>query len=359
MRLRPLVGVRRDRGARYLFLMIVAFAVTVIATRVYLDWSGYPKVGGGGLHVAHMLWGGLLLIVAILTLLLVVGRRALILSALAAGAGVGLFIDEVGTFITEANDYFFAPAAPIIYGAILLLLLVWLVANRGRGPSLPEAIQGAVEALRDLADGRLTRGDRDRAVERLREASGGQPDGLAAHLVVALGAPEAEARLAPPGWIERGEGERLLERLLSDRVERAIVRVGLVVSVVGAAVGVLVTVAIAAGDLPAIPDPEGPIEAPTQPVWVLLLAVVWIVVGVANGIALVMSLTGRHPRGMAVAQYAVLANLVAGGLLNTYVSQLGALTGVLVQLGLLLLILDQRRRLARSSADVLALSAST
>jgi hypothetical protein len=80
--------------------MIVAFAVTVIATRVYLDLSGYPKVGGGGLHVAHMLWGGLLLVAAVLLALLFVGRRALILSALAAGIGVGLFIDEVGKFIT-------------------------------------------------------------------------------------------------------------------------------------------------------------------------------------------------------------------------------------------------------------------
>jgi hypothetical protein len=48
---------------------------------------------------------------------------------------------------------------------------------------------------------------------------------------------------------------------------------------------------------------------------------------------------------MAVAQYAVLIGLVAGGLLNVYVSQVGALTGVIVQVLLLLLIVDQRRRL--------------
>ena len=33
----PLIGVRRDRGSRYLLLTIVSFAMTVIATRVYLD----------------------------------------------------------------------------------------------------------------------------------------------------------------------------------------------------------------------------------------------------------------------------------------------------------------------------------
>ncbi len=85
-----------------------------------------------------------------------------------------------------------------------------------------------------------------------------------------------------------------------------------------------------------------------------MLALVWVVVGVTNGVALVLSLTGHHERGMAIAQYAVLIGLVAGGLLNTYVSQLGALSGVVVQLGLLLLILDQRGRLAeaRSQAPV-------
>jgi hypothetical protein len=346
MRLRPLIGVRRDRDARYLFMMIVAFAVSVIATRVYLDWSGYPKVGGGGLHVAHMLWGGLLLVLAVLLVLLFVGRRALILSALAAGIGVGLFIDEVGKFITETNDYFFAPAAPIIYGAILVLVMVWLIVGRRGRPTHEEATHGAIEAVRDLADGRLSTADRDRAIDRLRDATGTDaPSGLEADLLAILVAPATDARLVQPGWVERGEARRSSRRLLPDRLERLLVRIGLFLSVLAALLGVLVAVAISGGEVPAIPDPAGPIEAPTEPVWIFLLALVWVVVGMANGLALVLSLAGRHARGMAIAQYAVLAGLVAGGLLNTYVSQLGALADVIVQLGLLLLILDQRRRL--------------
>jgi hypothetical protein len=332
--------------------MIVAFAVTVIATRVYLDWSGYPKVGGGGLHVAHMLWGGLLLVAAVLLALLFVGRRALILSALAAGIGVGLFIDEVGKFITETNDYFFAPAAPIIYGAVLLLVLLWLVLGRRERRSLPEATHGAIEAVHDLADGRLSTADRDRALDHLQAAMATDaPSDLEADLLAILTAPGTEARLVPPGWVDRGEARRLLQRWLPDRLERLLVRVGLFLSVLAALFGVLVAIAIGGGQVPAIPEPAGPIEAPSEPVWILLLALVWVVVGLANGLALVLSLAGRHLRGMAIAQYAVLGGLVAGGLLNTYVSQIGALAGVVVQLGLLLLILDQRRRLENETAS--------
>jgi hypothetical protein len=38
-------------------LMLVAFAATVIGTRWFLAWTGFPKIGGGDLHIAHALWG--------------------------------------------------------------------------------------------------------------------------------------------------------------------------------------------------------------------------------------------------------------------------------------------------------------
>ena len=53
-------AVRRDRAERYILISLVAFAVTVIATRVFLELSGYPQIGNDVLHIAHALWGGLL-----------------------------------------------------------------------------------------------------------------------------------------------------------------------------------------------------------------------------------------------------------------------------------------------------------
>ena len=176
----PTVGARRDHAERYLLLMIAAFAVTVAGTRWFLALSGYPKVGGGGLHVAHMLWGGLLLVIAALLPLLFVGRRMLLLCALLGGVGVGLFIDEVGKFITESNDYFFAPAAPLIYGALLLLVALWLVVRRAPAESMRDAMQAAVDATRDGLDGRLSTSERDRVVEGLARARSADDAAVAA-----------------------------------------------------------------------------------------------------------------------------------------------------------------------------------
>jgi hypothetical protein len=55
-RLRLRQPVRREGAERYLFLTLVSFAATVLATRGFLELTGYPRIGGGELHIAHALW---------------------------------------------------------------------------------------------------------------------------------------------------------------------------------------------------------------------------------------------------------------------------------------------------------------
>ena len=119
-------AVRRDHAENYILTSLVAFVVTVIATRVFLELTGYPQVGNDVLHFAHALWGGLLLIVAVFLPLGYANRWAIQASALLGGIGIGLFIDEVGKFITQTNDYFFPPALSIIYAFVLLNVFVYL-----------------------------------------------------------------------------------------------------------------------------------------------------------------------------------------------------------------------------------------
>ncbi|MGV9662858.1 hypothetical protein ACWDUL_29505 [Nocardia niigatensis] len=122
----------RPGSGRLVTIMAVCFGLTVVITRLYLMAAGYPKIGGSTYHIAHALFGGLLLVIACLVMFLFAGRAALTTAAALSGVGLGLFIDEVGKFITSDNDYFFPLAAPIIYLAFLLIVLVARYAARSR-----------------------------------------------------------------------------------------------------------------------------------------------------------------------------------------------------------------------------------
>src|SRR5882757_3964535 len=114
MRVRPVLV--RDRQAwQHLEAFVICAVVTVLITRSFLSATGYPKIGSGGLHIAHMLWGGLLLLIAQLLTLSYLGPVTKPLAAVLGGVGFRLFIDEVGKFVTADNDYFYRPAVAIMY----------------------------------------------------------------------------------------------------------------------------------------------------------------------------------------------------------------------------------------------------
>ena len=129
--------VLREHANEYLLISLVAFAVTVIFIRAFLHFAGYPQIGGDILHISHALWGGLLLFIAVLLPMTLNNLWAIKTSALLSGIGVGLFIDEVGKFITQTNDYFFAPALSLIYGFFIPNVLVYLYFRRTASERLP------------------------------------------------------------------------------------------------------------------------------------------------------------------------------------------------------------------------------
>jgi hypothetical protein len=175
--------------------------------------------------------------------------------------------------------------------------------------------------------------------------------GLSGELLRLLRSPETEAQLKPPGWFERGAHVVLLRRFMPDRLERFLIRLGLLLNVLTALLWLLIVLVVASGFEPSeVTEPSGPVEFPQEPLWLALLGIVWIVTGVASAVALGMSLLRQHERAMGLARYTLLVALVAGGLLETYVSQLGALTNMLIQLALLVLVLDQLSRLGAARA---------
>src|SRR4051812_2558514 len=98
--------VKRRNAQYYLLITVMSFAGSVVMTRLFLGLTGYPQLGNSELHIAHVLWGGLLLFIASILPLIFANRWVYFVSAVLNGIGVGLFIDEVGKFITRSNDYF-------------------------------------------------------------------------------------------------------------------------------------------------------------------------------------------------------------------------------------------------------------
>ena len=148
-----------DRG-EYHELLIVSSVATVVAVRIGLQISGYPRIAGGSLHIAHLLWGGLLMLASALVLLTYLSRPMMRLGAVLAGVGFGLFIDELGKFITAENDYFFRPALSLIYICFALLFLLRRSIRSSR--RLDEA-EVKVNAALDIGGGA---GDRYLAAKR-------------------------------------------------------------------------------------------------------------------------------------------------------------------------------------------------
>jgi len=91
------------------------------------------------------------------------------------GIGFGFFIDELGKFITSDNDYFFEPAAALIYLIFVGLFLLVRRLRRQAGLSSPERIANALEIAAEAARGHLDEDEKRRALELLEGADPGDP----------------------------------------------------------------------------------------------------------------------------------------------------------------------------------------
>jgi hypothetical protein len=187
-----------DRAALGRFETFFFAAVsTVVLVRAFLIVTGYPKVGGHGLHVAHVLWGGLFMGAAIAMAMIYPGSRWRHRAAIIGGIGFGLFIDEVGKFLTSSVNYFYRPAIAIIYVVFVAFYLTVREVVMRRPLSQPQRLAIASTALADLSLGQLGSGGRTYALGVLDSA---EPDNLGSHLRSALtceplGTSPAETRL--------------------------------------------------------------------------------------------------------------------------------------------------------------------
>jgi len=74
-----------DRSSQLMMIILVSSALTVALTRLFLVLTGYPQIGNSTFHLAHALWGGLVLFLAGIMARVVQNRRAAVVGALLTG----------------------------------------------------------------------------------------------------------------------------------------------------------------------------------------------------------------------------------------------------------------------------------
>lgn len=225
--------VRNVRSGEHLTTFVVSGVATVLITRLILSLSGYPQIGGKGLHIAHVLPGGVLMLVAISLLLGYVGPVVRPAAALVGGVGFGLFIDEVGKFVTSDNNYFYKPTAAIVYVVFVLIVLGSRFLSTRRPIDPREELANVIDHTVEGVAGGLSRQRRAQASELLGLV-GPRVRGRRETAALLEACPPDEVELAAPvdaawRWLQR-----TFERLATHPKAPTVAVVVLAVQAVGA-----------------------------------------------------------------------------------------------------------------------------
>lgn len=154
---------------------LVSGVVTIFVIRFYLKITHYPQLGGENLHIAHMLWGGMFMVAALLLLLSFLSRSAVNGAAILGGIGFGGFIDELGKFITRDNDYFFQPTVAIIYVIFVLLYVLSKGLAEYQKPSKDDYLINALELTKDAVINDLDAHEKSKILSYLRKSDQDDP----------------------------------------------------------------------------------------------------------------------------------------------------------------------------------------
>lgn len=170
---RPHVFVMSVQAESLLEDFFVSAVASVLAIRFYLQATGFPQLTIGPLHIAHMLWGGLLMLIALIILLTFLDHSARVTASVLGGIGFGAFIDELGKFITRDNDYFFQPAVAVIYVVFVMIFFAIRALGKRRPLSNEECLANAFDIAKQGNLTGLNQEERDHAMKLLEKCPAG------------------------------------------------------------------------------------------------------------------------------------------------------------------------------------------
>lgn len=122
--------VKRPNASNYLLDFLIWAIFSLFGVRLFLVLFNNPVIGRGNWHIAHVLWGGLFMLVGIIILMVFYGKSSIRIASIFSGIGWGLFIDEIGKYLTQDNNYWFRPAIAFIYISFVLLFFLYRILEK-------------------------------------------------------------------------------------------------------------------------------------------------------------------------------------------------------------------------------------
>lgn len=169
------IFIRNIEGDDYLENFLVSAVVSIFIIRIFLRLTNYPQLSTGDLHIAHMLWGGFFMMSAIIILLSFLSKASANAASILGGIGFGTFIDELGKFITQENDYFFQPTIALIYIIFVLVYLISKFIPNYRKISQKEYLVNAIEMIKESAINDFDIEEKKRAEDYLKKCNPENP----------------------------------------------------------------------------------------------------------------------------------------------------------------------------------------
>lgn len=352
--------VEREGAEFYLFLLLLSFAASISLTRLFLELTGYPQLGNQTLHIAHVLWGGLLLFISALLMLIYANRWVYRVGAILAGVGVGLFMDEVGKFITQTNDYFFPPAASIIYAFFLLVVIFYMEVRRPNRRDARSELYRVLDTFEEVLDRDLDAVERKELEDRLhyivQNAEYYEFSNLAEELLQFI-----ESKHIPIAQRKQGWWARLLESL-RDFDQRWFTRGRMKAVLIGglAVLGIWslweLTLLLLTSNSPSpayliqlLIDQitHGRVTSTTSLAWLTGEIALKAALGLALFIGIGLFSTKREIQGFRLVYFVLLLFLTVADLLEFYFEQFSTIAPATIQFVLLLLLIHYRGRFMR------------
>ncbi len=347
--------VQRKGAGRYLQLNLLSFAASVSLTRILLELTGYPQLGNETLHIAHVLYGGILLYISSLLPLIYANRRAYTWSSVLSGLGVGLFIDEVGKFITQNNDYFFPAAAPIIYAFFLTSVLVYTRVAKEAPLDTRSEFYAVLESLTDVIDHDMDPEEQSelrRRLKRIKKKTLGTDLGFLSDQILEFVDSES-IHITPddPSLLDKAKiwFDSFEERWLSRRRLRLFLTMGVLLLGLGASIRLVYFLGTAGDPVlfeSILRERVAGLSVVTSAV--LFWAVIqWVMEGLVGLILLTSAallIFGREKNGLGLGSIGLVISLVGVNLIQFYIDQFSTVTKAFIQFLVLFAIYHYQRR---------------